>query len=307
MIPRALKPSVQRMLDRLAVYGSRRYIAGDSFADAARLTHSRTDHISRFIICPWNKPTDKADAVYQGYTGALAGLLTSAIDCYLAVKLPAIDYDTARLRELLERAAAKNIRIHLDAMTADSVDRTIGIVAQLRARFSNIGYTIPSRWRRSVPDLAKLLDLRIPLRIVKGQLPDRDGGEVDPREGFGRIIDLLGNTRCTIGVASHDRALVHAVTLRLQERAISHEIEQLYGLSVVPATTAPMIPRRLYIPYGHGYPPYDIYTALRRPGLALRLSRDVMLGYIKTHPLGTTRSVLPRVQKLCRSEGNFNE
>ncbi|MFM1847105.1 MAG: hypothetical protein RL417_579 [Pseudomonadota bacterium] len=280
MLPSPFKPLARRVLDRFAVYGSRRYVAGASSQDALEAARTSPGGIERFIICPWNRPEDSPTEVFQSYTDALEALRDFTGDCFLSIKLPSLNYDTGMITELIERASVRSTRIHLDALTADSVERTIKILHILRAHFSNLGSTVPGRWRRSLNDLPKLLDLELPLRIVKGQLPDREGGEIDPSLGFLRLIEAIQCSSKPIGVASHDRSLVERSIAHLSRHAIPCEVEQLFGLALIPRSTAPETPRRLYIPYGHGYPPYDIYGALRDPQRALRLSYDVIAGFL---------------------------
>jgi proline dehydrogenase len=113
---------------------------------------------------------------------------------------------------------------------------------------------------------------------VKGQLPDRSGGERAPQEGFLNLIDLIRPGTVTIGVATHDIELAKQSLARLTERGIPTELEQLYRLRPISGDSYPAVPRRLYVPYGYGYPPYDLYAALRRPRQALRLATDVLCG-----------------------------
>ena len=281
MLPTSLKPTAHRLLDRLAVLGSRRYVAGETVNAALTVIGKQIFPPERYIICPWNRPTDSVKGVFTSYLEALDSLKDFPCDSFLSIKLPSLSYDAAMVEELLNRAAALKIRIHFDALTPESVEPTIRVLAKLRARFSLFGYTIPGRWRRSLRDASSILDLQIPLRVVKGQLPDRSGGEVDPREGFLQVVERISRSTTSIGIASHDPLLVTRSLSLLKGRIGGDEVEQLFGLKPVSVKVLGDTPTRLYIPYGHGYPPYDIYAAFRAPRLAARMTRDVVSGILR--------------------------
>ncbi len=278
----------------MARQGAKRYIAGSSIEHAIAVCHRAMPVHSRFIVCPWDRPGDTPEAVFQSYAEAINTLNVNPLDCHLSVKFPSLGFDRGRLYALLEAGQPRGIRIHLDALTPESVEPTIRALRALRGRFSNIGYTVPGRWKRSCSDLPHLLDLAIPLRIVKGQLPDRHGGELPLRAGFLALITTLQKSRASVGVATHDTSLAGKALTILTEANVRCEVEHLYRMRAIPTEIHRAIPRRFYVPYGHGYPPYDVYAAVRRPGIALRLALDVMRG-ICTYPARRPSSEWPGI------------
>lgn len=289
MIQPRLRTSIDALMDWMARQGAKRYIAGQTIDQALAACDLSRPATNRFIICPWDRPGDSPQSVFRSYSQAIESLHENRIDCYLSVKLPSLAFDHGRLDALVEMGSAHGVRIHLDALTPDSVEPTIRILRTLRARYSNLGYTVPGRWRRSLSDLPHLLDLALPLRVVKGQLPDRLGGEMPLHEGFLGIIERLTSSVGPVGIATHERLLASRSLTTLTQAGVRCEVEQLYRLKRVPDDLFPNVPRRLYVPYGHGYPPYDVYAALRRPRLALRLTADVLCGIcIRPSPSAAT-------------------
>lgn len=294
MQPRSFSTTFEPVLAWMASQCAKRYVAGSSVEHAIDACHQAMPGNSRFIVCPWDRPGDTPEAVLRSYQEAIDTLTVSHLDCHLSVKFPSLGFDRGRLEALLDAAQPKGIRIHLDALTPESVEPTIRTLRALRGSFSNIGYTVPGRWKRSSSDLPHLLDLGIPLRIVKGQLPDRHGGELPLREGFLALITMLQTSKAPIGVATHEPSLAGKALTILTEANVPCEVEQLYRLKAIPTEIHRDIPRRFYVPYGHGYPPYDVYAAIRRPKVALRLALDVVRG-ICTRPGNKPSSRAPGI------------
>ncbi len=266
----------------MASFGARRYIAGRSCGDALTVCEAeQRDGHNHFIICPWDRPRERPAEVHRSYRDALEHLLrVQPFDCYLSVKFPSLGFNVGRVRELVHEAARGGVRIHFDALFPESVDRTLKMLEALRPNFSNLGYTIPSRWKRSVKDVERVMALGIPVRLVKGQLPDRVSGEVEPSAGYRSLARTLQGYEKVVGIASHDSSLVKQVEEVLQEGRTPYEVEQLFRLPPVPVSTG--VKTRWYVPYGYGYPPYDVTAAVKNPSLAYRMACDVGAGVLLT-------------------------
>ena len=279
-----LKRLADVTLGWMAQQGARSYVAGPEIGDALNLCTARENTSRRFIVCPWDRPGDRAADVQATYRGALTALRrTPELDCYLSIKFPSLGYDPARAEAIVALGDSFGVRVHFDALGPESVDRTLALIEQLRSRYRNIGATISARWQRSTRDIELLLDLGTPIRLVKGQLPDRTGGDVDPRAGFLRLVKSACRATAPIGIATHDQPLAEHALLQLQSASVTCELEQLFRLPPVPFLTQFNVPVRLYIPYGHGYPPYDVYVAIKHPRKGLRLLTDLIRGCVIAH------------------------
>jgi hypothetical protein len=276
---RALKKFVDVPLGWMAQQGARCYVAGASIGDALALCAPDATEHGRFIVCPWDRPGDSAADVQASYRSALLALRQHPnLDCYLSIKFPSLGYDPARAEAIVALGDYLGIRVHFDALGPESVDRTLVIIERLSSRYRNIGATVSARWRRSAHDIERLLDLSIPIRLVKGQLPAGPAEEVEPRAGFMRLILSAHRATAPIGVASHDNSLVEQAVSQLRDVGAPYELEQLLKLPPVPFAAESGAPIRLYIPYGHGYPPYDVYVAIKSPRKGLRLITDFICG-----------------------------
>lgn len=261
-------------------------MTGPTVTTALSLCQRKRAEVHRFIVCPWDRPGDSVTQVHRSYNTALRALrATEPLDCYLSVKFPSLRYDIGRAEAVVALGAANGIRIHFDALGPESVDQTLKLIEYLRGRYTNVGSTVSARWRRSVADICRLTALGVPIRIVKGQLPDRTGGETDPTTGFLRLADEAQKATTTVGIATHDHRLAARAIKLLKSANVPCELEQLYRLPLVRETARLGTPLRLYVPYGHGYPPYDPYVAVKKPLLGLRLLGDFARGcFMKPTP-----------------------
>lgn len=253
------------------------YIAGDTIQDARRVADTWAARTMPSTLGYWDDSRDSPRDVANQYLLALAELRA---DEYLSIKLTALGYSETLLEELAERAAAKRIRIHFDAMDPDSADRTREAVTAFASRFGTrfpIGYTLPGRWQRSETDAAWAAELGLPVRVVKGQFPDDPSR--DPRVGFERVMGVLAGRASHVAVATHDVPLAVASLRLLAERGTSRELELLFGLPVRKSlrSAAEHGERvRVYIGYGRAHLPYVVPKVTENPRMILWLARDLL-------------------------------
>ncbi|MFC1661444.1 hypothetical protein ACFL3S_08355 [Gemmatimonadota bacterium] len=156
-----------------------------------------------------------------------------------------------------------------------------------------LGCAIPGRWRRSLQDVERALDLGVRVRVVKGQWADPDEPDMDQREGFLDIIDRLAGRCRKVGVATHDPPLAREAFRRLKTAGTPCEHELLFGLPIEPAYREGLdlgVPARLCIPYGEAWFPYSVSRALEKPTVFWWLLRDLLRGsFFHIHPTALNR------------------
>ena len=272
-----LKKAAATILTKVAQHAASTYIAGTRLSDAERVCTKLAAQGLHSTICPWDMVGTPAREVFESYVHAIDGIAKMQCSCYLSIKLPSLNYDDAMLSELLSRGAAGGVRIHLDSLGPETVDKTLQAARKARARHENLSWTLPSRWRRSLSDLEQVQDLQMPLRIVKGQWEDDAGGNQDPRKGFLALIDKLTPASVPLcAVATHDAGLAEESIERLRKINASCELEQLFGLprSAERHATAHAVPIRVYIPYSYGYLPYALSGLIAEPQKLWWIIRD---------------------------------
>lgn len=251
---------MESLKQRVIALAGSRYIAGRDIDDVARVCARLNDLGYALAICYWDGAPDTPHDVLARYEEALVAV--AGFDSYLSVKATALDFSVERF----ERVANRGMRLHFDALAADTVDRTFELIARLNG---DRGYTLPGRWRRSEADADRAVEMGLALRIVKGQFRSED--DRNPRLGVLSLVDRLAGRARHVGVATHDRRLAAEALGRLHAAGTPCELEQLYGIPLAPP------PARVYVPYGHALLPYSMAQLKHNPKILYWLARDALL------------------------------
>lgn len=275
-----MRNTISRVLSRTAQHVARAYIAGSEVTDAIHLCREVNQHGWYSTICPWDGPNESPERVLSSYREALEAITRESLDCSLSIKVSALQYDFGRLKELLTLASAHNIRLHFDALGPETASSSLALLERALTVHPNVGYTLPARWRRSLSDANRLIDLGVAIRVVKGQWPDPDEPHLNPAACFLDVIDVLSGRAAHVAVATHDVALARSTLIKLQESGTPCELEQLWGLPLcIDRVAIPLnVKARLYIPYGYAYLPYAISEARKHPIIFTRLFKDLLIG-----------------------------
>ena len=267
----------------IAKYAASAYTAGADIEDAIRLCRQFALRNIGSTICPWDSPCDLAEQVCASYKQALNWIKKEKLDCYLSIKPPSLEYDFRHLEVLAEIAGLYGIRLHFDSLAPDTAAASLSLLRKTLNVYPHIGFTLPSSWRRSLADAKEIIDLGIPVRLVKGQWPDPDAPDIDPNENFLHLVDIFAGQAVQVAIATHDIALARESLHRLRASGTKCELEQLYGLPLrIDSVAAPLnVPVRVYIPYGHAYLAYSLSAVKKRPIILAWLLKDFLEGSIK--------------------------
>lgn len=266
----------------LARVAGRRYVAGPTVEAAVHTCRDTARQGFAAAICYWNDEEETPRAVGLRYLEAVAALERAELDCYLSLKATAVDYGRELMGEIGARAAAAGVRVHLDSMWPESAAPTFALITELAVRQTTLGCTLPARWRRSVDDAERAIELGLPVRVVKGQWADPDPPALDPRAGFLAVIDRLAGRAPLVAVATHDPSLALTALQRLRAAGTTCELELLYGLprrAMVPVARAARVPARIYVPYGAAWVPYCLSQVRQNPRLLWWGLRDAALAW----------------------------
>ena len=229
-------------------------------------------------------PDENARAAADVQLAAFDRLSAGDLDCYVSVKLSEVGFDAGLFAEFDAAAARSGRRLHLDALAPETVD-TVWRLLEGAPRVGALGVSFPGRWRRSADDASRAAELGLAVRVVKGQWACGADGDVDPGEGFLRVVDRLCGHTGGVAVATHDVTLLTEALRRLSAAGTPCEVELLYGLpfrAPAVAAWARGIPVRLYVPYGDVGATYGIAALKRNPTAAWWLVQDLVLGKEKT-------------------------
>jgi proline dehydrogenase len=226
------------------------------------------------------RPNDSPRVVTDIHLEAFDRLAAEDLDCYVSVKLSALQFDASLFSELVSAAAKSGRRLHLDALQPDTAATTL-VLLEEAFKGASLGTTLPGRWRRSLEDSSRAVQIGLNLRVVKGQWTDRVGGSVDPTRGFLDVIDSLCGYQGGVAVATHDVKLLRESLDRLTISGTPCEVELFLGMPFSgPAKAARQyrVPIRIYVPYGNAWPGYGLKDLLTRPATGWWLIQDLLFG-----------------------------
>ncbi len=279
---------------KTAVHGAlapivRRYVAGEALDDALAARRRLADRGIGATIGLWDGPGDRPRDVGDGYLAAIDGLGDGGPGDYLSIKFTALGLSPELLSEVVRRGAEAGRRVHLDAMAPETAAATRDAVERIAQDQPEgaVGFTIPGRWRRSPDDADWARSQRLPVRIVKGEWPDPEAPDRDPRDGYLAVVDRLCGGDADVGVATHDPELAETALRRLRAAGTPCTLELLYGLPMRrPLQVAHElgVPVRVYVPYGHGYMPYALSQLHKRPRIAAWLAKDLAASLLGRGP-----------------------
>lgn len=263
----------------VAEQAGRAYIVGPELSDAIRACRALDERGIRSTIGFWNRDdADKADTARR-YADTIDAVGAKPFDALVSVKAPSLGFSAVLFRSLMERARDGQVVLRFDSLGPETADPTFDLVGDLVGGPPGMGCTLPGRWRRSLDDADRAIDLGLHIRIVKGQWPDVHGPEIDPRAGFLHLIDRIAGRARRAAVATHDAGLAREALRRLRAAGTPCELELLFGLpfrDVMAVAEADGVPVRVYLPYGHGSLPYAMRQVRQNPGIAWRIIRDLV-------------------------------
>jgi proline dehydrogenase len=277
---RTFKKAVWACWMIVARRAARTYIAGTHLDQALGAVRWLAERELACTLGFWDADGDAPVRVAEAYQAALEALAREGLDGYVSVKAPSLRFSRELVLDLLTRGRARDVAIHFDSLGPETADRTFGLLRELRDCCPQLGCTLPSRWARSVGDVDTAADLRLRVRVVKGQWEDAGVDGLDPRRNYLAIIDRLAGRVPHVAVATHDVPLAVEALRRLQAAATPCELELLYGLPMRRAARAGAragVRVRVYVPYGQAYLPYCLSQAQQNPRIFWWALRDTLL------------------------------
>jgi proline dehydrogenase len=260
------------------------YVAGPGVDDALEVGRRLAAGGLPCVVGYTAPAAEPARSVADTHLAAFERLAAEGLDGEVSVKLSALRFDSGLLAELSAAAARAGRALHVDALGPETVDDTWALLERLEDR-DPVGTTLPGRWRRSVDDARRAVELGLRVRVVKGQWSDTAEPDVDPADGMLRVVDRLRDSTRRVAVATHDVPLLAEALSRLRAAEVPCAVELFLGLPFA----APLrlacrlgVPVRVYVPYGAGGAPYGAAALTRNPAATWWLLQDVILGKEKT-------------------------
>ena len=274
---------------------ARRFIGGrnvNEAIDAARQLEQRGllhtfNYLGEHVRSP-----EAAEAATLAYLWVIESVSLAGMHCNLSVKLTqlGLELDTGlcrdNLRRILTHTDARRCFVRVDMEGSPLVDRTLDVVAAMRADgYGHLGVVLQSALRRTPDDLARVTGLGLPVRLVKGAY--REPAEVaypdkrDVDRAFLQLTETLLDTGIHPAFATHDPRMIRAVRAAAGARGLGpdrFEFQMLYGVrrDLQAALQARGYAVRIYLPFGGDWFPYFMRRLAERPANVLFVVRSLL-------------------------------
>ncbi|TDC87861.1 proline dehydrogenase family protein [Actinomadura sp. 7K507] len=263
----------------------RRFIAGETIEDAARVTGELTGEgllVTLDVLGEGTHDKGQAEANVQHYVELLERLGAAGLGARaeVSLKLSAVgqtfDEDLAltNARRICTAARSADTTVTLDMEEHTTVDSTLGVVHELRRDFPDVGAVIQAYLRRAEEHCADLAYEGSRVRLCKGAyaapsaVAFTDKEEID--KSYVRCMKVLMAGKGYPMLATHDPRLIEiagALSVLHDRDAGSFEYQMLYGIR-------PQEQRRLaahgaqvrvYVAYGREWYQYFMRRLAERP------------------------------------------
>jgi len=263
----------------------KRFVAGerieDALNEAARLGK---EGFSTVITYLGENVEDEleAEGVTNRYLEVLDRIEKHDLESQISVKLTQLGLDIDRelcrgnLGRLAARAAGTGSLVWIDMESSDYTDGTLAIYEEVSSAGGATGICLQSYLIRTGEDVARLLDRKRAIRLVKGAYMESPviafpaKREVDSNfRALALAILEGGGNRDLLGLGTHDDDLIRSI---LSERGIDDrwgglEIQMLYGIRVESQRRwlAEGIPVRILLSYGEAWYAWYVRRLAERP------------------------------------------
>jgi proline dehydrogenase len=283
--------AASRPLERLASrYGmapggfARRFVAGETVQEAIEV--GRALQASGFLLTLDQlgervSTLDEADAASRAYVRTAAEVVASGIERNISVKLSQLGLHldravcTDNLRRILMSAAPQGFFVRVDMEESSTVDTTLDIVATLREQgYRELGVVLQSALFRSEQDLARMLELGVRVRLVKGAYREPKSVAYQKKRDVDAAYERMMRRLLAEGnypaLATHDPLLIERARQFASSRGIGldrFEFQMLYGVrrDLQTSLLSEGCRVRIYLPFGREWFPYYMRRLGERP------------------------------------------
>jgi proline dehydrogenase len=286
-LPVVPKPVVQMI--------SSRYIAGRRLQDACRVV-GRLNAEGKMgtvdVLGEEVANTTEALEILHDYQEVLAEMERNGLDANVSVKLTALGlklgYEHARenLETLIVDAAARSNFVRIDMEDSSTTDHTLHLYRELReAGYDNLGVVLQAYMRRTLDDIAALVDLRPNVRICKGIYVEPPEiayqGFEEVQENFTAALEALLDAGAYVAIATHDELLLDQAEALVGKRGLGadeYEFQMLLGVREKRGDELVRAGHRLriYIPYGEDWYAYSLRRLQENPKIAGYIAADTV-------------------------------
>lgn len=265
---------------------ARRYIAGETMADAirvARTLNARGFRATMDILGEDVHRLDQAHNAAHNYRALLNELHLQKIDSNVSVKLTQLGLKVnkqeclALADSVVIRAQERGNFVRIDMEDSSCTSGTLEIYAELRRRHENVGVVLQAYLHRTADDVTRLLPLKPNFRLCKGVYVEPVSIAYHDMKDINRnylaLLERLLRSSTYVGLATHDEHLVREAQRWIRELKLTashYEFQMLLGVNepLRDKIHAAGHPLRVYIPFGRDWYAYSVRRLRENPRLA---------------------------------------
>jgi proline dehydrogenase len=279
----AILPYIPKPLVR---FFARRYIAGESLSDAARVVTELSKKGAMATIDVLGEDITKNEEAIdarEACKNVLRMIAELRLDANLSVKLSQFglkldkEFCYTNVREVVDLAASLNNFVRVDMEDHTSTDDTIDIFVRLKEEFSNVGIALQAYLKRTGDDVARLNQSGTGYRLCKGIYIEPEEiafkGKQEVRENYLKLLDSMLAAKAYVGIATHDIFLVvgaKQLIAKYQLQPEEYEFQMLLGVrnDLRDALLAGGHRVRIYVPFGSKWYAYSLRRFKENPEVA---------------------------------------
>lgn len=276
-----------------------RFVAGSKLSDAIRVVkelNARGINVTLDQLGEHTSTPDEAQQSADDLLVILDEIAATGVRANISIKLTQIGLGldesvcAQNLERILARAKGYGIFIRIDMEDTPYTDKTLDMLYAMREKgYDNTGTVLQSMLYRSEADMRRLMNDRVPVRLVKGAYMEPADKAFPKKRDVDASYDLLtkimidtsmaagcpkvsedGRTPPIPALGTHDDnrisfAVKYAEKVGMPKEAI--EFQMLHGIrrDIQQRLAQEGYPVRIYVPFGTHWYPYFMRRLAERP------------------------------------------
>ena len=266
---------------------SRKYIAGDTLADAittVRTLNSEGTMATVDVLGEYISNLQQAAENTKFSNEVLVTIYNEKVDSNLSIKLTslglAIDSPECEknVRSILDTAKLHgNNFVRFDMENSPYTSQTIDLYAKLRSEY-NVGVVLQSYMRRTETDLERLIEGGATnIRLCKGIYNEKEEIAFKKKEeiqnNFLKCLELALSHGAYVGIATHDAFVIDGAKAIINSLGLNREQYEFQMLLGVTENLRKQIIKeghrlRVYVPFGADWYGYSVRRLKENPAIA---------------------------------------
>lgn len=223
---------------------------------------------------------EEAIAAREECKHVLEAITANGLDSNISIKLTQLGlkidmgFCNSNVEEILDAAKARNSFVRIDMEDHTCTDDTLTIFHEVKKNFPNVGIVIQAYLKRSESDIRLLAGEMSNVRLCKGIYNEPPEiafkGKKEIQENYLRLLTILLDAKCYVGIATHDDVLLNGAKKTIRERNLGrhqYEFQMLLGVRNEKRNELIRDGHRLrvYTPYGERWYAYSVRRLKENP------------------------------------------